>query len=242
MPFRKLPNTDSSRLDALRVAIAKAESTPADQLISRENYNLLHTFYPKFKKEIEERGIALSDQSGATIARLAAESKCRMYASHFFQVFNLGIAREKYRVEERAFFGLNVSQETIPSLVSEENLRNYTESIISGDVTRVAAGGAEMSNPSKAEVELAYNDFTAKVNLQSNKKDLYDKEQKDVDDLRAEADELIRDIWDEIEFKCRKDEPAAMRRKAREYGVVYVTRPGEPPEDIAPAEPAADTK
>ena len=58
--------------------------------------------------------------------------------------------------------------------------------------------------------------------------------------FRAGADELITDIWDEIEFKYRKDEPSAMRRKAREYGVVYVSRPGEPVEEGAQP-PAPET-
>jgi hypothetical protein len=42
-----------------------------------------------------------------------------------------------------------------------------------------------------------------------------------VQDLRNEADLLIADIWDEVLFAYRKETPPSLRRKAREYGVVY---------------------
>lgn len=44
------------------------------------------------------------------------------------------------------------------------------------------------------------------------------------------ADALIKDIWDEVEF--------ALRRRAREWGVTYALRPGEPEETATP-EPEA---
>ncbi len=238
MPYRKLPNSDAGRLDALRTAKTKADNTPLTELLFSEgNYSNLKTFLPSFQKETDERGTALSAQSEATIGKAEAEEKTKLYVSHFYQVFNFGIARGKYKVSERAFFQLDVSQETVPDLKTAERLKTGAENIIKGDALRVAAGGAEMANPSKAEVEIVYNEYLAKLADQSTKKDVFEKEQKDVDNLRAEADDLISDIWDEIEFKLRKDESSAMRRKAREYGVVYISRAGEPEEGTKTTEP-----
>lgn len=243
MPFRRLPATDSSRSDALRAVYTKSISAPVEELPFSTIYlDKIKIFYPKFKKEIEERGTALSVQSEATLISNAAQEKCRMYVSHYIQVFNFGVARNKFKASERAFFQLSVNQETVPDLKSADSLTAVAENIIKGDVNRIAAGGAEMSNPSTAEVEAVYNDYAAKSADQSAKKGVYEKEQKDVDNIRAEADELIADIWDEIEFKYRKDEPSAMRRKAREYGVVYVSRPGEPVEESAQPAPEVPAK
>ena len=228
MPYRKIPNTDTGRLEALRAIHTKANNTPQENLaISAENFNKLKIFLPIFQKEIEERGTALSVQSEATTQRMAAEEKCRLFVSHFYQVFNLCVAREKYKVSERAYFQLDINQESLPDIRTSESLCTWAENIISGDPKRVAAGSAEMINPSRAEVETVYNEYVTKLNVQSTKKDAYEKEQKDVENLRVEADDLIRDIWDEIEFKFRKDEPSAMRRKAKQYGVIYINRPGE---------------
>ena len=41
---------------------------------------------------------------------------------------------------------------------------------------------------------------------------------------RSLGDDLVRDIWDELEFSHRKDSPAARRRRCREWGVVYRER------------------
>ena len=67
---------------------------------------------------------------------------------------------------------------------------------------------------------------------QTSKKDAYDKEQEDVDNLRETAADIILDVWDEVEFTFRKNTASSKRRKAREYGVVYITRPGEEPEPV----------
>ena len=34
-------------------------------------------------------------------------------------------------------------------------------------------------------------------------------------------DDLIKDLWDTIEFNLRNEEASSLRRKAREWGVVY---------------------
>ena len=38
---------------------------------------------------------------------------------------------------------------------------------------------------------------------------------------RPAVDDLIKDLWDTIEFNLRTEEPSSLRRKAREWGVVY---------------------
>ena len=235
MPSRELPRSDSGKLDALKKLNDLSGSTPAEELaFSQENAGKVKVFYPSFLKEMQERGTALSAQSNATSARDIAVAKCRMYNSHYFQVFNFGIDRGEHKASERAFYGLDISQESVPPLFTIDDVRRQAENIIKGEVERVNAGGTPMSNPSKDQVEAAYNDFAAKLKDQTDKKSIYSKEQKDVDDIRAQADELIKDVWDEVEFYYRKLPSAAMRREARVYGVVYVSRPGEPVEETTP--------
>ncbi|MCL5027702.1 MAG: hypothetical protein M1480_01645 [Bacteroidetes bacterium] len=243
MPYRELPKSDAGKEDALQIIYGLADAKPASELaFSQANGDKVKVFYPIFKKEIKERGNALSAQSEATTVRAAAEGKCKTYVSHFYQVFNLGVDRDEHKASERAFYKLDVSQETVPLLNNADDIRRNAENIITGEAERVNAGGAPMSNPSKDQVEAAYNDFAAKLKDQTDKKSTYSKEQKDVDDIRAQADELIKDVWDEVEFYYRKLSSAAMRREARIYGVVYVSRPGEPVEEVTPPAPEQPVK
>jgi hypothetical protein len=47
----------------------------------------------------------------------------------------------------------------------------------------------------------------------------------------------VKDLWDTIEFHLRHEPtPAGLRRRAREWGITYATRPGETPDEgAAPA-------
>lgn len=232
MPYRSLPSTDTALLNALTTAKNKAENTPAGQLaFKQETLAKLNELEPLFKKEIAERGAALSNQTQSTAEKMTAQDNLRMYISHFIQVFNFGVERGKYKATDRPFYQLDMSQTELPYLGNEPEVERWAQNIIKGETDRKGAGGEGMINPSAAEVEAAYLLFLEKNTGQSVLKDVYDKEQEDVERMRGEVQELIRDIWDEVEFEYRKESAPSMRRKAREYGVYYATRPGETVED-----------
>ena len=94
-----------------------------------------------------------------------------------------------------------------------------------------------MENPSITEVETAYETFIIEHNAQSGKKDEFDESQETVEDERDDTDDLILDVWDEVEFFFRKDEASSKRRKAREWGVVYINDEGEEEEEPEPEPP-----
>jgi|SRR3972149_3798440 len=233
MPYRKLPDTDEGRLKALQGAKNKADSLPGGAVRAFSDDTLAHldAFLPNYNTQMQERGSALSVQSQASLDEDNAFDTCALFISHFIQVFNFGIERGVHPASARAFYQLDVNQEDLPRLTQESDVTLWGKNLIDGEAARVTAGGTPMQNPNIAQVTAKYNDWIAKSNLQSNKKDSYDKEQEDVAALREECDDLILDIWDEVEFTFRKDEAPSKRRKCREYGVVYVSRPGEEPEE-----------
>jgi hypothetical protein len=152
-----------------------------------------------------------------------------MYIRHFIAVYNMGVDRGKYTAANRAFYQLPVDYNQLPKLNTDEENINWAYNLINGDAARVAAGGAPMENPTAAEVQTAVDEMDAAISAQTPAKDAYDKEQEDVENMRAEVDDLVADIWDEVLFTFRKDAAPSMRRKAREYGVVYRQTKGEAP-------------
>ncbi|MCW5906907.1 MAG: carboxypeptidase regulatory-like domain-containing protein [Chitinophagales bacterium] len=230
MPTINRPRTNLERLKALQAAKAKADVTSATDLaFSAETLTRLTAFLPTFQTEMQEVGSALSAQSAATVTANAAKAAARMHISHFFQVFNLGIQRGIYSAQQRAHFNLDVNSADLPRLVTEQEIATWGQRIVTGDAARTAVGGAAMSNPTAAEVATVHSAYIAAQSTQSTLKDAYDHEQEDVQALETEADDLIADIWDEVEFTFRKDSPPSKRRKAREYGVRYIPNPGEAP-------------
>ena len=233
MPFIQRPATDNQRTIALETAEFKAANTdPTKWAISAETRQRLTDFLPVWRQQVNERSSALSVQSAATEVVREKRNKVKMITSHFFQVFNMAIARDLFAAADRAHYGLDVSQESVPAMKTEADVMLWANRVITGEAARVAAGGAAMAMPSAAEVQAAIDAFNLAKGTQTTAKDTYDKEQKDVEDIRDDADELIEDIWDEVEFKFRKEDPPSLRRKAREWGVYYATRPDETPESI----------
>jgi hypothetical protein len=237
MPFRKLPNTDDGRLQALGGAAKKAAAVSAAELaFTAPTKAKLDVTYPKWKQEVEERGQALAAQSDATSKTREQGNRLRMYVSHFFQSLNFAIQRGVFAESDRAHYQLDVSQTTLPPMDAEADLILWAGRTVSGEASRTAAGGLAMPFPAAAEVQAELTKYEQLHDQQSAKSDAYDDEQKDVEDMRDEVDGLIRDIWDEVEFTFRHETPPSLRRKARQYAVVYATRPGEAPE-VDDAEP-----
>jgi hypothetical protein len=92
--------------------------------------------------------------------------------------------------------------------------------------------------PSIGEVQAALAAYTASGNEASRAKDKFDDEQGDIPALLPAVDKVIKDIWDHIEFTLRDEDGPSRRRKAREWGVVYVQRPGEEPDPQPAPAPA----
>ncbi|MEZ6111030.1 MAG: hypothetical protein R3C99_08450 [Pirellulaceae bacterium] len=236
MPFRRLPNSDSTRLQALESASKKAAATdPADLAFSSETKTTLDATLPLWKQELRERGQALSAQSEATEALSVRRGRLRMWVSHFFQAFNMAVARGVCQASERGFFQLDISAESLPALDGEADLLTWAERIVAGEADRTAAGGVAILQPTAAEIATELTEYETFRASQAAAAGVYDREQEDVERMREQVDRLIRDLWDEIEFRFRREQPSSMRRKAREYGVVYASRPGEPPDPEAPA-------
>jgi len=238
MPSRQLPRTDEDRLQALQTAFDKSAATPAAQLaISAATKTRLETQYPLFRTEVEERGTALAGQTTATEAQVAQASRLRTWTSHFLQTLNMAIEREAIPAGARAFYQLDASQTVLPRLSAEADLVLWAGRAVSGEALRVAAGGAPILFPPVSEVAAELTQYQTLRSAQSSKKDAYQNEAADVDALRGTIDELILDIWDEVEFHFRRESASSLRSKAREYGVFYASRPGETPDPGGPPAP-----
>jgi hypothetical protein len=238
MPFRQLPNTDATRLTALDALLKKAGTVPeAERPYPGTLHTQLAAFGPQFKTEAQQAGTALSAQGIATTAATLDFLALQMVVSHYFQVLNLGVARGTFPREARAHYQLDISSAALPDLATQADVTLWAGRVVEGEAARLAADPAApaMAMPSAAEVQAAAAAYTASAATQTEKKDAYDDEQGDVAALRPTADKLIKDIWDYIEFAHRDEPGPSKRRRCREWGITYITRPGEEPDPVDPA-------
>jgi len=232
------------RFTALDTAKLKKDSTaPADWPISAANATKLDAQFPAFKAALGTRATAQSEDSAAVTQLGTAFSIARQLISHFIQTLNMAIDRHAIPATARAYYQLDLSQGSLPDLSSHDDVVLWGGRLADGETQRITAGGVPIPFPAIAEVTAAVGDFTTQRSAESGKAGTLTLDEQAVAALRPDADALILDMWDEIAFAYRKDPPSTARDKARLWGVVYDTRPGEPPvTPPSPTPPATPTK
>jgi hypothetical protein len=222
MPRLNRPITDLERILALQKAKRKVDMpSPLPSPLSLDTIAHLNLFLPQLEQAMQLRANALANQASTVKSIGPARNAVRRHIKHFIRVFNLGIERETFRPEDRGFYSLDISSDQLPILRTDSALKQWAHNIATGEQARTLAGGTPMAMPSAAEVAFQFNVLVPLLGELTNSKDNYDRSQQHVQDLRNEADLLIADIWDEVLFAYRKETPPSLRRKAREYGVMY---------------------
>jgi len=228
MPYRRLPNTDAARIKALRTALEKGRELPPHKLaFSTKNIVRLHRFMPLFENNLQMYRQTMAAQNKKSRDYYEIAKKSRMYLTHFIRVMNMAIFRGELPPETRAFYGLATDDSTVPPLNSESELLSWGRRIIEGEEFRIRKGGSPITNPTIAVVKVRFEKFieswTFHNTLAKRTNDYIEKN----NILRKEADEIILQIWNEIETNCNNLPEEIRMNQCEEYGVVYFYRKNE---------------
>ena len=228
MPYRRLPNTDVARLKALKQAYQKGKELPPFKLaFSQSTFTKLQAFLPNF-----DAVIRLYKNTCAFTVTKSKEyptlyKKAKLYVSHFIQVMNMAIARGELHSNIRTFYGLDEFDGKVPEMSTEVELIKWGEQVIAGETERLRKGMTPISNPTIAVVKVRFEQFmdayhSKKITQKNNIRIL-----NDVVGLRTQADEIILNVWNEVEKHYANLPDDSMRENAAEYGVSYVFRRNE---------------
>lgn len=243
-----LPNSDASSLAALRELKRKQGTTPAAQWPFSEEQGAENVAcFTLLDKELGERETAEALRSGASRLAEAAMNRTRQITSHFIQTLNNGIDRAVLKREDRAFYSLGLDQGDVPAMTSAADVIQWATNVIQGEARRATAQGAAyvpVTFPSAAQVQAELTAFETLRASQGTAATTALSEAQDVENIRPRIGLAILNSWDDIENKYRRLDAPARRAIAREWGVIYVSRPGEAPEagvDPAPTEGTGGT-
>jgi hypothetical protein len=229
MPYRRLPNTDTARIKAMRIALAKGKELPPHKLaFSSKTVVMVQKFLPQFEHNIELYRHSLAAQNKKSKDYNEILKKARIYLTHFIRVMNMAIFRGDLPVETRAYYGLATHESTVPSLNTENELLSWGRRIIEGEEFRIRKGGSPITNPTIAVVKVRFATFIEALAYHNTlAKKTFDFIEKN-NTLRKEADEIILQIWNEVE-KSHTALPEDLKKKQSEdYGLVYFYRKNEP--------------
>jgi len=228
MPYRRLPNTDTARIRAMKIALQKGQGLPPHKLaFSSKTVVRLQKFLPHFENNIQLYRHSVNVQTIKSKDYNEILRKARIYLTHFIRVMNMAIYRSDLPAETRTYYGMASNEATVPSLNSENELVSWGKRIIEGEEFRIRKGGNPITNPSIAVVKVRYENFLqALFNHTNQAKKTFDFLEKNTA-LRREADEIILQIWNEVE-KSHNALPEETRRiRNEEYGLIYFYRKNE---------------
>lgn len=229
MPYRRLPNTDQARIRALKAVVVKADAYNIyDFALSLKIITDARNFLTKFEAAQKYYVDCFDRQSKAGRKHQANVKIARLYISHFIQVLNLAVIRSEVRVAHKEYYGLDAKSSNVPDLSTEAALVEWGHKIIDGENKRVSQGAIPIYNPSIAKVRVHYDIFMDSYEKQKNFQTLTMRSLDTLSSMRAKADELILDIWNQVEKKFEEVIPNEKRLDlCRDYGLIYYYRTGE---------------
>lgn len=228
MPYRRLPNTDAARIKALNTAIEKADRTDFQELsLSTKTIKNAKDVLSHFEILCANYHQTYTTQVNANKLFLGKLKNARMYLSHFIQVLYMSVVRSEIKEEQLKLYSLEKENLVVPDLNSQEQLLEWGQRIIAGENERISQGGVPIYNPSIAKVKVMYTIFKEGYQTQKLHQKSTNRVMEEVARYREEVDEIVFNIWEEVE-KRNIDVPSKRRiAKNREYGIVYYYRKGE---------------
>lgn len=228
MPYRRLPKTDQARIRALRAAVdSSVDRGVFTRVLSHNTYHRAKELLDSFSHEVAtyKRCVAEQASKRGNEQYEAALKKARMYVSHFIQVLSMSIMRGEIARSKRPYYGLPENEDTVPNLFSEASVLEWGAKIAEGERRRQAEGGVPIYNPTMGRVSVVFDIF----------KEMHDKQQMlqqrtaealvNISDMRYSVDELIFEIWGEVEKAFASMSGEERVRHCSRYGVIYYYRP-----------------
>lgn len=228
MPYRRLPNTDSARLRAMKRALDMSRNIPPFRLaFSMKTLVKLQGILPVFENAISHQRQTLVNQAEKVRTNQETARKARIYITHFLRVMNMAITRGELPTETRSFYGIAQDDAALPSIATENELVAWGKRIIDGEEYRIRKANMPVTNPSIAVVKARYEKF---LETRNHYKTINRRAVECVNrtsELRREVDELISSLWNEIEASFSSVTEEEKRASTEKYGLVYVFRKGE---------------
>lgn len=226
MPYRRLPNTDAARIRALKTAIEKKKNS-SDYNVFIINLSKAEMMLRKFENAQTHylKDLEIQVEASKRYQKLLKEAK--LYVSHFIQVLNMCIIRGEMKASVKKMYGLSTDTLNVPDINTIEILLDVGDKLIEGEQKRLVGGGIPIYNPSIARVKVAYSMFKDAHTAQKIYQQNTNRHLSELAQQRQDMDDLIKELWNQIEESFSSLSAEQKLKECREYGIIYYYRKGE---------------
>ena len=195
--------------------------------LKHNTYATAKNFLEKFEREVAAYKKCVSEQSSkrGNAKYEAAFKSARMYVVHFLQVLSMSVMRGEIARAKRAYYGLSVGDDSLPTITLETSVLEWSKKIVDGERKRQGEGGVPIYNPTMGRVSVACDLFREMYEKQQRLQQSTAEALQRVAAMRAECDEIVLNVWQEIETTFAALEGEERLKKCAQYGIIYYTRP-----------------
>ena len=228
MPYRRLPKTDAARLKALKTLLNNNDIyTVRNRFIDWQTLNRAQPAYDRLLTAYEQYRVCLQAQTRSSGRFDKLQHKASVYVSHFLQVLVMAVERGEIKRQYLTLYGLSHNATSLPNFKTADGLVEWGKRVLEGEKARIKKGGRPIYNPTIGMVSTHWDIFK---NIYEQQKSLQNRTQKALDDiqkLRPEIDEILLDLWNQIEKHFEKEPPEMRFEACRKFGVIYYYRRNE---------------
>lgn len=228
MPYRRLPKTDAARLRALKTLLDSNDIyTVRERFIDWKTINRAQPAYDRLLTAAEQYRISYAAQVRGADKTDRLQRNATMYVSHFLQVLMMAVERGEIKKQLLKLYGLDENTSALPDIKSPKGLLKWGSIAVEGEKKRIKKGGRPIYNPTIGMVNTHLEIFKDCYEQQKSLRERTARALEDLKTIRPEVDDILLDLWNQIETHF-KDEPAETRIcQCRKFGVIYYYKKGE---------------
>jgi hypothetical protein len=221
MPLRRLPDTDSERIEILQAIINQEELNGFNCIFGIGEIQELRNFLLIF----EGAGFCLrqsqEDENKACKLHDTLFKNVQLYMSHFIQVLYFSVIRNEIKAENLALYELDGKDLKAPDLSTESAILEWGERLIKGETERIYGGGIPIYNPAIAKVKVHFDLFKDSLHSVKIYKQNTVRHKESMLANREKADRIIEDAWRRIEEEYRAFPVEERNRVYKNYKITY---------------------
>ena len=231
MPYYIPPQDDTERLAFLRTAIQSAvvDRVNGVEYVSQETLTEIDVFLPLFDEAFLEVTEIFGDHMQEVEESIEALGRLKLYLGDLWEVLRRRVHRHGEPSGVFRFYYLDADGRE-PELDELDEWLELAADLIAGDAQAVEAGFPAAVCPSVAEVQAVLDSAIKEAADVVVSDHSVSRAQAAIVAMRQQADEIIKDVMEELRFHLRKEEGASQRRIMRGYGVKFGYHPGEHPD------------
>ena len=225
MPYRRLPKTDAARLKALKTIIDNNEVyIVRNRVVDWKILNKCQPVYDRLLTACQQYKVRMDAQKRKNARYPQLLKNATMYLSHFIQVLLMAVERGEIKPQTLSLYGLPNDATALPDMRQPDQLLEWGDRIIKGERERIKNKGIQIYNPTIGKVLTHLDIFREAYMAQKNKQMLTAKALENIQKLRPEVDEVILELWNQIENHYADQPPEVRFRECSKLGVVYYYR------------------